>query len=88
MELTALKITAATSDALLARVVVLLGSRGARIRELRCSSEPGGGTRIWCLVETTGGRGDRLATTVARVVDVISVETSSAPASARLSALA
>ena len=92
MEITTLDITAARSDAVLARIVVLLGARGGRIRELRCSSEPEGATRVWCVVETAPGRGNRLAATVARVVDVISVETSSvpkpAPASARLSALA
>lgn len=87
MELTELEITAVSSETVLARVVVLIVARGGRIRELRCSDEPGGRTRIRCLVETATGRGDRLAATVGRAVDVTGVEVTGVR-SARLSALA
>lgn len=83
MELTDLRITAVGSDAVLARVVVLLNARGARIRELQCRTVPTGTTRISCTVETATGRGDRVAAAVARMVDVTDVEVGSARLVAR-----
>ena len=78
MELTDLRITAVGSDAVLARVVVLLNARGARVRELQCRTVPTGATRIACTVETANGRGGRVAAAVARIVDVTDVEVGSA----------
>lgn len=82
MELTYLQITAVASDSVLARVVTLLGARGARIVELRCSTTAANTTRISCLVETASGRGARVAAVIGRVVDVIGVEIGSARLSA------
>ncbi|GAA0631705.1 hypothetical protein GCM10009547_39440 [Sporichthya brevicatena] len=78
MELTDLRITAVDSDVVLARVVVLLNARGARIRELQCRTVGTGATRIACTVETANGRGGRVAAAVARMVDVTDVEVGSA----------
>jgi acetolactate synthase regulatory subunit len=73
-ELTVLQITAVASDSVLARVVVLLGAKGAVVRDLRCSAEPSGPVSIRARVETASDRAGRLALTLARLVDVVSVD--------------
>ena len=73
-ELTTLQITAVASDSVLTRVVVLLGTKGARVRDVRCTVEPAGLACIWTVVETAPGRGSRLVAMLERVVDVLYVE--------------
>lgn len=68
-----LQIMTEDSATVLARVVVILGGRGARIRELCFRPEPEGGNRIECLVEAAPGRAVSLAAALARCVDVTSV---------------
>lgn len=73
-ELTTFRISAVASDSALTRVVVTLGSRGVRIRELHCNTVPGSGIRIRILVETMAGRANRIAAALNRVVEVTEVQ--------------
>jgi acetolactate synthase small subunit len=73
-ESTALLITTVASSAVLARIVVLVGSRGGQVSELTYSVSDDGLARIRGVVMTRPGRGHGLAGPIARLVEVLTVE--------------
>lgn len=67
-------ITAVASSTALARVIVLVGSKGARIAQLSYWVAADGLARISGVVITRPGRGDLLVGALARLIDVLGVE--------------
>ncbi|HEY3603452.1 MAG TPA: hypothetical protein VGL04_02180 [Sporichthyaceae bacterium] len=73
-ELTWFRIDAVASDVVLARVVVLFGTKGARVHELCWAVDGTGRARITSLVETAPGRARLLTGALFRIVDVLDVQ--------------
>ncbi|HEX3789962.1 MAG TPA: hypothetical protein VHW44_18990, partial [Pseudonocardiaceae bacterium] len=72
-ELTWFRINTTAADGVLARVVVLLGTKGVRVHDLSWVVGSTGGARITTLVEHGPGRRYRLVGALSRVVDVLDI---------------